>query len=87
MGIKIMDGNIEREVVKIACPLVEGNDQGFYLGYRDAMREDETEFGAEDGAAFARMNKAQLVEALTERGVALAGDETKAELLVLAEGL
>ena len=65
MGKKIMDGNIEREVVKIACPVVEGNDQGFYLGYRDVMREDETEFGAEAGAAtvedVSRMSKAQLM--------------------------
>lgn len=87
MGFKIMDGNVEREVIKIACPVVEGNDQGFYLGYRDSMQENETEFGAEDNAVFARMSKAQLVEALTQRGVGLAGLETKAELLAIAEGL
>ena len=87
MGDKIMDGNIEREVIKIACPVVEGNDQGFYLGYRDTMRDDEEEFGADGGVDFARMNKPQLVEFLTQRGVDLAGDETKAELLALSGGL
>ena len=33
-----------REVIKVAHPIVDGNDQGFVLKYRDEMREDETEF-------------------------------------------
>lgn len=35
----------EREVVKVACPLVPGNPDGFYLKYRDEMLPGEKIFG------------------------------------------
>lgn len=92
MGIKIMDGNVEREVVKV----VQGD--GFYTTYRDAMKEGEVvlDDDANEAPAFvggvisatdiARMNKTQLIESLVSRGTELTGNETKAELLALIEG-
>lgn len=81
----IEDGK-EREVIKIACDVTTDNDQGFYIGYRDAMKEGEVEFGAEDNAAtnVSKMNKAQLVAHLAEvHGIEATGEETKAELLAM----
>lgn len=37
----------EREVVKVACPKVPGNDLGFYLAYRDEMKPGEVLFEQE----------------------------------------
>lgn len=44
MGEIVKDGNIDREVIKVACPVVDGNDQGFYVTYRDAMKDGEVEY-------------------------------------------
>lgn len=33
-----------REVIKVAHPVVDGNDSGYCLKYRDEMRPDEVEF-------------------------------------------
>ena len=38
------DNGVMREIIKVACPIIEGNDQGFYTQYRDAMRPDEFEY-------------------------------------------
>lgn len=34
----------ERECVKVAHPIVDGNESGYVLKYRDEMRADEVEF-------------------------------------------
>lgn len=84
-NIIVEDGR-EREVIKIACDVTEDNAHGFYIGYRDTMKEDETEFGAEvsGGANIGKMNKTQLAEYLIGIGVEVTGQESKAELLEMA---
>ena len=86
MKTTIVEDGREREVIKISCPVTEDNDQGFYIGYRDAMKEDEVEFGEgapSDAVDVGRMNKTQLTEHLLSLGVEVSGHETKAELLEL----
>ena len=33
--------NQERELVKVKCPIVEGNDSGYYVTYKDQMSETD----------------------------------------------
>lgn len=37
----------EREVVKVVCPKVPGNDLGYFLVYRDEMKPGEVLFESE----------------------------------------
>lgn len=34
----------ERELVKVKCPIVEGNDSGYYVTYKDQMSETDELF-------------------------------------------
>jgi hypothetical protein len=71
MGQKILVNGVERELVRVACPVVKGNDQGFYLSYRDLMREDEVEYDSEakpkaDAVAVAQAQEAAQAAVVTE---------------------
>jgi hypothetical protein len=82
---------MERKLVKVACPVVDGNPDGYYMQYEDEMKEGEVLFDAKltDPAANkiepkidpTKLNLQELRDVLVGKQISFPANGSKAELL------